>query len=470
MSTVPEQHQWVVCPVCHKANPAGTHFCKFCWGAAIPSQVPIPDSEIGGVLKSIESQKKRRRLIFRVIIPVSILTVLALIVIPLLYSYTDAFTPLSQQFNSNSKLGEWSMFRHDEFNSGAVAGSSVPTGVVKWKFDTGDAIHSSVAVVNGTVYFGSRNGKLYALDAETGAERWEFQTGSRVESSPAVADGMVFFGSNDGFFYALNAQTGEQAWKFPTKYPVASSPAVANGMVFFGADDYSVYALREKDGAKVWQFKTPGPVESSPVVVDGMVYVGCGVDWTYVLNASNGRPRLHFKMYEATYGSPAVSGDTVVVGNFRGDLYFFRGGARNWPLEYELRPMWIQVWAMGLAPKPPAQSGFLWALRLGGAISSSPAISGQTVYVGADGKMVAVDMVAHRIAWNFPTGGLIKSSPAVVGSTVLFGSDDGNLYAVDSGGKEVWKFKTGGPITASPTVADGVVYIGSHDGNLYAIE
>jgi len=40
-----------------------------------------------------------------------------------------------------------------------------------------------------TVYVGSFDGNVYALDAETGEEQWRFETGEGVRSSPTVVDG-----------------------------------------------------------------------------------------------------------------------------------------------------------------------------------------------------------------------------------------------------------------------------------------
>ncbi|NLE07814.1 MAG: PQQ-binding-like beta-propeller repeat protein, partial [Dehalococcoidales bacterium] len=47
------------------------------------------------------------------------------------------------------------------------------------------------------------DGALYAVDASTGELRWKYQTGSRVTSSPAVVDGVVYVGSEDGKIYAI---------------------------------------------------------------------------------------------------------------------------------------------------------------------------------------------------------------------------------------------------------------------------
>ncbi len=122
-------------------------------------------------------------------------------------------------------------------------------------------------------------------------------------------------------------------------------------------------------------------------------------------------------------------------------------------------------------PKPPLQSGFLWLLKLGRTATSSPVVVGDTLYIGADNKLFAIDLQSQQIRWEFVTKGVIRSSPALAGSAVFVGSEDGRLYAVDAAsGEKLWDLPTGDKITSSPAVANGIVYIASHDGNLYAIE
>src|SRR5437868_4198024 len=52
--------------------------------------------------------------------------------------------------------------------------------------------------------------------------KWIFETGADVSSQPTVVNGVVYFGSWDGKEYAVNAKTGEQIWKFETGYPSRS--------------------------------------------------------------------------------------------------------------------------------------------------------------------------------------------------------------------------------------------------------
>src|SRR5262249_10767848 len=85
------------------------------------------------------------------------------------------------------------------YNHGVWIWMWVPNLV--WTYNTGNTISSSPAIdVYGTVYIGSWNGNLYALDGATGNLKWYYATGGAITySSPAIdANGVVYVGSNDG--------------------------------------------------------------------------------------------------------------------------------------------------------------------------------------------------------------------------------------------------------------------------------
>ena len=76
---------------------------------------------------------------------------------------------------------------------------------------------SSPAIgADGTVYIGSYDNKVYALNGATGTKKWEFATGGDVESSPAIGtDGTLYIGSNDNQVYALKTDSSglaNSAW------------------------------------------------------------------------------------------------------------------------------------------------------------------------------------------------------------------------------------------------------------------
>lgn len=142
-----------------------------------------------------------------------------------------------------------------------------------WAFETGDKITwSSPAIgTDGTVYIGSYDYKVYALNGKTGAE---------VESPPAIGtDGTVYFGSSDHMIYALDGKTGVMKWKFLTGDWITSSPAIgADGTIYIGSWAKGLYALDGTTGTQIWDFETGNSefgVPSSPAIgTDGIVYVG----------------------------------------------------------------------------------------------------------------------------------------------------------------------------------------------------
>jgi outer membrane protein assembly factor BamB len=83
---------------------------------------------------------------------------------------------------------------------------------------------------------------------------------------------------------------------------------------------------------------------------------------------------------------------------------------------------------------------------------------------------VAINIRNGSKIWSFKTGGQVISSPAVAGNTAFIGSNDGNVYAVDAvSGKKIWAVSTGGEVGSSPALAGGMLYVGSYDGKVYAI-
>ena len=480
----PPDGLWLICPVCKKLNPAGTDFCRHCWGASLNSVNPMTYEEAVTLTQQLVRSKKQHRMMriaLIVIIPLLITVGAAFLYI---YSYTDLlFGPISG-LNSNSLPGDWAMFRYDLNHTGSDDVSSAqPQGELAWSLQTGGEIHSSPAVVDGVVYFGSHDYNFYAVDAATGKIRWEFQTGSFINSSPAVVNGIVYFGSNDGYFYALDAVTGRELWAFKTLYAVESSPAVADGRVYFGGDDGYVYCLNAKNGKKIWRFKTGDWVTSSPSIVNGILYIGSKDGSLYALNASDGRFRLKFDTSSGILSSPTVnSGEVYFTGQVNGVFYGVNGKGRTWPWEGFLRPLWLQASFMDIAPSPPPISGLPWEMGLlinpdnpglGLAVTSDSTsiVTGDNIYATGSNLVFNIDKITHKYLWIFQTRNNITSSPSLANNVLYVGSDDGLLYAVSAqNGAELWDFATGGAIISSPAYSDGVIYVGSNDGKMYAVK
>lgn len=131
------------------------------------------------------------------------------------------------------------------------------TGAQVWRYDTQGPIESSPAIgSDGTIYIGtdagSNEGYLYALDPNPGAAervKWRFQSGiNNVRSAPTVddadRDGTIWFGSDDNNLYAVNPSNGEEIGRVDLVADVRPKPAIgSDGMVYVGSDSNKVYAI-----------------------------------------------------------------------------------------------------------------------------------------------------------------------------------------------------------------------------------
>lgn len=81
--------------------------------------------------------------------------------------------------------------------------------------------------------------------ADEGTRKWVFETGGSVVSSPTVgSDGTIYVGSNDGNLYAIDP-VGNLKWIFLTKGAVHSRPAIGpDGTVYVGSWDRNLYAIK----------------------------------------------------------------------------------------------------------------------------------------------------------------------------------------------------------------------------------
>lgn len=87
-------------------------------------------------------------------------------------------------------------------SDGGVYGIDLADGTQRWIYPSGKRTISAPAVSGDTIITGAGN-TLIALDPATGKPKWYYLAGDVIETSPVVLDGFVFFGSRDGFLYAV---------------------------------------------------------------------------------------------------------------------------------------------------------------------------------------------------------------------------------------------------------------------------
>ncbi len=209
-------------------------------------------------------------------------------------------------------------------------------GRVLWRFPTEGRIRGTPAVRDGVAYVGSGDGFVYGVSLDTGREVWRFETAgtrldaadfgfdrTQIQGSPAVSGGTLYVGSRDASLYAVELSTGEARWtlKEGTAWVVAS-PAVVGDLVVSGRSAAAtIRAVDRATGVERWVVQTGGPVFASPVVVDSTVYVASMGGTLRALAVGDGAQRWVYPLGAASVSTPAVWDGRVYVGSDDGHLY-----------------------------------------------------------------------------------------------------------------------------------------------------
>lgn len=367
------------------------------------------------------------------------------------------------------------------FHGGAAHGGRLDAepvrtpGPYRWELETGGPVRSSPVVFGDTVYCGSHDGHLYAVELATGVLRWKAHAPGPLTSAPAVTEDLVVAATHDGELTAFGRLDGAPRWRVevgPT-LPWAwgnegwdylgSSPVIAGDLVLAGAGDGRVRAVDLGSGAVRWTVRTDGRVRSPVAVEGGLAVVGSADGIVRALRLENGDEVWRFETrgvaldaadfgYDrrTLVGGATLDGDRLYIGSRDAALYALDradgrqlwlhddGGDSAWVISTPALADDLVLFGRSSSAKLQAlspDSGELrWEQQLAGPVFASPAVTGGLAYVstGGSGELVAVDVASGEIRWRRRLGAASYSSPTVAGGLVIVGADDGVVRAVEA--------------------------------------
>lgn len=364
---------------------------------------------------------------------------------------------------------DWPTFRGNAARTGCVREQAAPPFSEEWTFPASGAIVSSPVTYRGYLYFGTRNGYIYALNARTGAMLWSFHTLNWVDSTPAVSSGTLYAASMDGHLYALNALTGRQVWRADLTAPSDSSPLVSGGKVYVGTGlpDDKLRVFDAATGAPAGTFQLPQPVESAPAASGRNIYFGVNDGGVYALDAASLLPPAGWNNSQSA-GSFGIN--SVAVSS--GVIYALPGHDDK------------MIYALDAATGNTIRKSTAGVMSVSWQTFTSPAAAGDRLYFsGAIGEsaaspagedyLSALDTGTLASVWaSSPSlGGIANmgmlSSPALAGELLYQGTVDGRLVVISSAGAAVAALALSSAAYSSPAVSDGFIYIGDMNGVMH---
>lgn len=389
----------------------------------------------------------------------------------------------------------------------AVAALDVKSGKPIWEWTRPIAasvlnlgfprVNRGVAMLDATLYVGTLDGYLVALDAKSGAEKWlihvgENPMGHSITAAPLAVDGKIIVGVSGGeagirgFLDAYDAKTGKQLWRFwtvPSPGEPGSQTWPGDSWVHGGGATWLTGSYDPELKLLYWGTGNPGPDWNGDSRIGDNLYTSSLV----AIDVETGKARWHFQftphdvhdwdanqipvLVDTEFGGTARK--LVVMANRNAFFYAFdrRTG------EYLLgAPYAKQTWAKGLDEKgrpilipgmDPSEKGTLVYPSLQGATNwASPSYSPATgllyVPVREMGSVYYKTAVEYRPG-TYYTGGSEKR---------LDEESWGAVRAIDvKTGKQAWDFALPSPTWAGVlSTAGGLVFSGSNEGNFFALD
>lgn len=170
-------------------------------------------------------------------------------------------------------------FNRPAVSDGTVFATAWPGRVTAFRADTGErqwhrdveeqTVLPPVATPEGVVVPNRTSVQL--RDRADGSVLWNRDLdGNAVESTPAVADGTIFVTDERTSLHALDLATGETQWTAP--FEGHSAPVVADGCVYVVDSQVSLVAFDAATGAKRFEYRPSEVPLSPPIVGDGRLY------------------------------------------------------------------------------------------------------------------------------------------------------------------------------------------------------
>ena len=265
------------------------------------------------------------------------------------------------------------------------------------------SVTSGITLADDTLFAGTKDGVLHAVNATDGLERWTFPAGGECLGTPLLYRGLVFFGGLDRRLYALDARRGRMVWNFPARGWIDGSACAGDGRIYFGSRDGFLYAVDARLGVERWATNLGGAVVATPVTDGTRVFVGTRAGAVCAVEAASGKVLWRYTAGAAVTGGACVSAGRVAFGDGGGRVHALAAATGK------------------LAWKAPC--------AVGGAVVAAPILVGSVLYGGTeDGKVWGVDWAEGLLGWqeNLSGGGEVRRPPLFADDTLIFTSQQRN--------------------------------------------
>lgn len=197
-----------------------------------------------------------------------------------------------------------------------------------------------------TVFLGTEDGVVYALDESTGDIKWQTTIGGEIVAAPAIDSGIVVVNTVSGTLFGLDSESGEIKWQNDSDVPPltirgVSAPAAAAGGAIVGLANGRLRVSIIDSGMTAWEQVIAKPtgatelerivdIDSKPLVFGPTLFVVSYAGSLASVDLRNGN--VIWTREYASFRDLSIQGNRIFVTDNNGNLYAIdrRNGVELW--------------------------------------------------------------------------------------------------------------------------------------------
>lgn len=224
----------------------------------------------------------------------------------------------------------------------------------KWRFHSKGKIRSGLAFYRNNILFASDDGYLYMLRQNDGRLMWKFNlndsTISRLlpapegtdydylKSSPIIDQDTLYIGSGDGHLYAIDLATRQLHWQFASAAKIRATPTIVKDQVCIGSWDHHFYCVDRATGKERWRYDSKNIIQATALFIDGKLIFGGRTPALFALNAYDGKEIWRSQYADGSWveSTAIADGDRLIVGSsdsFKLSAFDIHTGKEIWKLK-----------------------------------------------------------------------------------------------------------------------------------------
>lgn len=314
-----------------------------------------------------------------------------------------------------------------------------PTRV--WTARAGRRFTGPVKIENNTLYGGSIDRKVYAVNLANGDVRWSSRLPGMIVGGVLLAGDTVFAASSrpQGRISALRRSSGKQIWRTSTP-PIGAPLALIDGVLIGLTQEGEVLGLDPRRGKIRWRRKIGVARTAAAAAGQGGALIAT-TDSLYRVRTDDGNVTHRAKSPGTILSAWLPLGDALVAGTTDS-------------LVVSIRPQDLQR---------------NWTLRVDAPVLGSPASLGDTLYLASRaGTVYRVEPGGKPTLKTLTSLDWPVTTPVTIaGRHILLGGADGVIRALRTDGSEIWRVRVWRPVELGPVaLGDGLLALGGN-GDLH---